>query len=405
MARALVVGGGIFGVTAALELRARGLEVMLVDPGPIPHPLAESTDITKVIRADYGSDALYTRLMERSLEGWRDWSQPGGPAAALFHECGVLFVTRRAMEPGGFEHDSFHMLRSRGHRLERVDGLVLAERFPQWNTAVYVDGYFSPLGGYAESGKVVAALARLARDRGVAIHDGVRIVSEKTVGGLTQSVRTSEGRDLSADLFVFAVGAWAGGLLPDLAAAGCFRATGHPVLHLTPSRMDNYAEARFPVFGADISRTGLYGFPAVGGVVKVASHGPGRIVDPSSATERRVSPEEEALVRAPLAEALPELAEAAITSTRICVYGDTFDGDLWIARDPAIPNRIVATGGSGHAFKFAPILGGLIADACEGLVEPRFRWRPEARRDARSNDAARHVDAPSASDRLARPAD
>lgn len=54
----LIAGGGIFGVTAALELRARGHDVMLCDPGALPHPRAESTDISKVVRCDYGADLL-----------------------------------------------------------------------------------------------------------------------------------------------------------------------------------------------------------------------------------------------------------------------------------------------------------------------------------------------------------
>mgnify|MGYP001564581118 CR=1 FL=1 len=48
--KALIVGAGIFGVTAARELRMRGWEVTLADPGPIPHPLAASTDIRVVAR-------------------------------------------------------------------------------------------------------------------------------------------------------------------------------------------------------------------------------------------------------------------------------------------------------------------------------------------------------------------
>src|SRR5229473_643866 len=52
--RVLVAGAGIFALTAALELRRRGHEVRLVDPGPVPHPLAASTDISKVVRLEYG---------------------------------------------------------------------------------------------------------------------------------------------------------------------------------------------------------------------------------------------------------------------------------------------------------------------------------------------------------------
>ena len=62
-----VVGGGVFGFAAAIELWARGNEVIVFDPGPIPHPLAESTDISKIVRLDYGDDALYSELMERAL--------------------------------------------------------------------------------------------------------------------------------------------------------------------------------------------------------------------------------------------------------------------------------------------------------------------------------------------------
>ena len=54
----IVVGAGVFGSSAALELRRRGHEVTLLDPGPIPHVLASSTDISKVLRMDYGADEV-----------------------------------------------------------------------------------------------------------------------------------------------------------------------------------------------------------------------------------------------------------------------------------------------------------------------------------------------------------
>lgn len=387
MTHALVAGAGIFGVTAALELRARGLDVTLVEPGPIPHPLAESTDISKVIRADYGSDALYTGLMERSLAGWHEWN--AGPCAGLYHPTGVMFVCRRPMAPGGFEHDSFQMLTARGHRLERLEGGALRERFPMFGAA-YVDGYANPLGGYAESGAIVSALLRLAADRGVTLRERVEITGDVVSHGRVTHVTTRAGDRLATDLVVYALGAWVPHVLPAL--AGAFRSTGHPVLHLTAPSRETFSEPTFRVFGADISATGLYGFPVhpKSGVLKVASHGPGRVVHPGDEIARAMRPDEEEEVRRPLREAFPALGDAPLVATRICVYGDTHDGDLWIAPDPEVPNRVVASGGSGHAFKLAPVLGTLIADACEGAVEPRFRWRPEVT-SARPADAARHV--------------
>src|SRR5438067_9692143 len=88
MQKAIVVGAGINGVVAAIELRKRGHEVALVDPGPLPHPLAASTDISKAVRAAYGGDEDYTALAEQSREIWRQWNMKFG--VELYHEIGFL---------------------------------------------------------------------------------------------------------------------------------------------------------------------------------------------------------------------------------------------------------------------------------------------------------------------------
>ncbi|MBI3760698.1 MAG: FAD-dependent oxidoreductase [Chloroflexi bacterium] len=93
-----------------------------------------------------------------------------------------------------------------------------------------------------------------------------------------------------------------------------------------------------------------------------------------------------------LRDAIPDLASAPIVYTRLCLYSDTWDGHPWIDRDPAREGLTVATGGSGHAFKFAPLLGGLIADVVEDIpnaLRDKFRWRPD-KRPRLSQEAARH---------------
>ena len=76
--------------------------------------------------------------------------------------------------------------------------------------------------------------------------------------------------------------------------------------------------------------------------------------------------ETEARCREFLRETFPELARAPLDSTRSCLYCDTADGDFWIDQDPRREGLIVAAGGCGHAFKFAPLLGEIIADVFEG---------------------------------------
>jgi glycine/D-amino acid oxidase-like deaminating enzyme len=366
-----IVGAGVFGAAAALELARRGRRVTLFDSGEIPHPLAASTDVSKAVRMDYGADELYAAEMERALDAWRAWNQRFDET--LFHETGAMFVTRDPMAPGGFEHDSFVTLGRRGHRLERLDAAAIAARS---SLRGFVDGYFNPEGGWAASGRVVERLTSAARDAGAVV------TSSKVSRAGPDGVELATGDRLAADAVVVAGGSWTPSLLPELAA--CFRTVGQPVFHLVAPE-----SVRLPVFGADIARTGWYGFPRdPRGFVKVANHGAGRAMHPESPA-RAVTAEEEASLRDFLRVHLPALETAPLVATRTCVYCDTLDEHFWIAPHPEVPTLVVATGGSGHGFKFAPLLGAWIARALEGDVIPRFRWRAELRAAA-GEEASRH---------------
>src|SRR6185503_13101491 len=74
----VVVGGGVFGAASALELRSRGWAVTLLDPHLLPYEGASSTDVSKLVRMDYGSDAYYHELAEAALEGWDRWNAESG---------------------------------------------------------------------------------------------------------------------------------------------------------------------------------------------------------------------------------------------------------------------------------------------------------------------------------------
>jgi glycine/D-amino acid oxidase-like deaminating enzyme len=375
MLEVIIVGAGINGVTSAIELKKRGHKVLLIDPGPLPHPLAASTDISKAVRAAYGKDEDYTTLAERSVTIWREWNQESG--VELYHETGVLFLRRRPMKPGDFEYESCKVLEKRGHKFERIGSAKLRERFPAFSAEQFQDGFLDPSAGYVESGRVVATLAERAKSRGVELRQGVKFVSLDEGNDHAKGVILEDRQRISGDAVVIAVGAWTPYLLPF--TKKFFRATGHPVFHLKPRDPELFSPERFPFFGADISATGYYGFPLNQGVVKIANHGTGREMSPDS-PERTVTPAEEKDLREFLSGAIPALADAPIVHTRICMYCDTHDGHFWIAPDPKRPGLVIATGDCGHGFKFAPVLGEIIADAVENKQNPilqKFRWRPE----------------------------
>lgn len=386
----LVVGAGAFGLSAALELAARGRRVTVLDPGPIPHPLAASTDISKVMRLAYGADELYTSLAEEARFKWLRWNEErrrqGKPP--IYHETGILILTEAPMEPGGFEYESWQLLLKRGHAPRRIDPAKLAEQFPAFRHR-FRDGFFHALGGYVESAAAIAEMAERAVAAGVELITGRRVRSLLVQGGEVRGAIDEAGERYYASSVVLAAGAWTPLLLPELARI--LAPTAHALFYLRPRFPERFLAPRFPVFTADITRTGYYGFPASrDGLVKIGSHGPGLFLGPDS--ERSVPQGEMERLQQFLREWLPDLADAPISSSRLCWYCDTPDGDFWIAADPERRGLVVASGDSGHGFKFAPVLGRIVADAVEGQASPyleRFRWRPQLGA-ARFREAARY---------------
>jgi glycine/D-amino acid oxidase-like deaminating enzyme len=378
MSRIIVVGAGINGVTAAIELEKRGNDVVLVDPGPLPHPLAASTDISKAVRAAYGADEDYTALAERSIKLWRKWNQKFG--TQLYHEVGVMFMRQRELKPGDFEYETFKTLEHRGHKIERINSARSWKRFPAWNPELYLDGVLELEAGYAESGRAVATLIRRAKSLGIELLEGASFSKLDESDDGVSGIVLGTGERIASDLVVMTVGAWTPYLLPF--TKKFLRASGQPVFHLQPRQPELFAPECFPVFGADITTTGYYGFPINrDGVMKIANHGPGREMSPES-PKRAVTPEDEKNLREFLSSTFPTLADAPIVYSRICMYCDTHDGHFWIARDPDRRGLIIAAGDCGHGFKFAPVLGEIIADAVEEKPNPileKFRWRPEVR--------------------------
>ncbi len=361
----LIVGGGEFGLTTALVLRQRGWRVTVLEAGKVPCPTAASTDISKVVRMDYGVDELPTRLGELALDGWRRWNHDW--QRTLYHEAGFLVLTRHPLAPGSFEGDSYTYLTARGHQLELLDAQAIIRRYPTWQSAGFQAGYLNPTGGWAASGQTMGLLADRAMAAGVVIREQTRFTSLLENDSRITGVLDGGGEKHRADLVLFTAGAWTPSLLPHL--SDVMRATAQPVFQFRVPSPEAFQAPRFPVWAADIARTGWYGFPALDdGTLKIANHGPGRRIHPEA--PRNVTPEEIASARTFLRESLPQLADATLLNTRLCLYCDTFDGRFWIDHDAARPGLVIAAGDSGHAFKFAPVLGGLIADVVEEKENP-----------------------------------
>jgi sarcosine oxidase len=171
---------------------------------------------------------------------------------------------------------------------------------------------------------------------------------------------TTERGEIRAGCAIAAAGPWMQTLLPQFAVP--LRVTRQVLTWFAPVRhVHQFATDRFPVFLLQNPGGVFYGFPADATGVKIAKHHHlDETVDPDRCS-RTVSATDETIIRNMLKTHAPD-AGGPLLATRTCLYTMTPDGDFILDRLPECPRIVVASPCSGHGFKFAPVIGEILAD-------------------------------------------
>ncbi len=376
----IVVGAGAFGLAASLELAQRGIRPVIVDPtGPTPHSLAASRDISKVVRSEYGGDLTYTRMAQKSIERWIQLNERWG---RVYHNTGIAWLSS-CSTAGKFESLSARTARRLNIDMEMLGAVEIGERWPMFNHRLLQRGFFNPRGGFVEARKVLEHMRDELNQLEVEWHIGQSVANLILTKGRCLGVVLADGVRLEADHVLVAAGAWTGLLVPLVSRLA--RATAQPIFHLRVEDWNSYSSPRFSVAFLDMESTGVYAMPLhpEEKVIKVGLHTQGHEAHPQL-SDRIVQEQEINYLRRQLDRCAPELSKCPIVYTRVCLYHDTLDFDFVIDLHPEIENLTVACGGSGHGFKFTPLLGELIADCVEGIHNPfanKFKWREQANPD------------------------
>src|SRR6187399_895239 len=126
MPRVAVIGAGAFGGWTALELRRRGAQVILIDAWGPGNARASSGGETRVIRATYGSRAIYTRMAIRAIELWR--AHDARWQRGFYRPSGALWMFGA---DDSFGPASVTSLRAANMPIEELTPAEAAKRFPQ----------------------------------------------------------------------------------------------------------------------------------------------------------------------------------------------------------------------------------------------------------------------------------
>lgn len=374
----VVVGAGVFGAWTAHHLQNAGHRVTLVDAWGAAHSRASSGGESRMTRAAYGKDAIYTRMAADSLEQWKWLSAQSGLPILAPH--GVLFFFEREEL---YFTDSLHAHQALGLPTEALNQAEMSRRFPMIDFDGIAVGLYEPGFGALMARRAVQTLVMRFVEAG-----GEYVIGQVTspaATGCLDSVTLGTGDRIAADAFVFAAGPWLSKLFPDL-LGGRIVATRQEVFYFAPPSGDPmFQPERMPNW-ADFNGGNLfYGFPDLEARgVKFAYDGHGAEVDPDTQS-RRPSDAALAEVIAFRNRRFPGLREAPLTDAEVCQYENSSNGDFLIDRHPEMLNVVLVGGGSGHGFKHGPEVGRLAALLVEGgdQTETRFTLATKGKSQSR----------------------
>ncbi|KAL6298818.1 FAD dependent oxidoreductase [Sparassis latifolia] len=377
----VIVGAGCFGLSTAYHLLKRGFKhITILDRSPIlPAPEAASTDLSKVVRSAY-ADPFYSDLAREAIAAWKNKDE----WADSYRESGVVVVFKSSGE--SYNDYAFKNDVAGGAPVQRLENAAqLRAAFPGAPTVSFdgCAGYLNRDGGWALAAQGVQLLMARVEQLGARVLAGRHVVELMCSGARTTGVRCADGFEFPADLVVLCAGSWTSASFPGLDLGQKCVATGQSIalIQLSPEEVEQYRSC--PVYMNNMDE--FYCFPPNDeGIFKIATHRAGYTnMKPTSATPvstpefvrsaddkgSRIPKEAVADLRASLAKIYPALAAKSFVSTRLCWYTDSPDDNWVIGYHPADAGVMLATAGSGHAYKFLPVIGRIVADAIEGKLE------------------------------------
>ncbi|WPH02101.1 Hypothetical protein R9X50_00495600 [Acrodontium crateriforme] len=416
----LIVGSGVFGLSTAKALAENPTlhktQITLLERFDFPAPDGSSIDSSRIVRPDY-ADGAYASLMIEAHRHWRgDLGKQG-----RYTESGLCIVTseesfddsaqgaRTYMEKA-LENVKARLGLSCGRREDggQLESLHDPDDVQRIMGSMGGDcgkrGYVNWTSGWADA-EAGVRYVREQVEKTNRINFRTAEVKRLQFGpDRVEGVELSSGEILTADLVVLATGAWTPRLV-DL--RGVASATGQAVAYIDITPDEQLRLGSNPTLICESN--GMFIIQPRNNLLKVARHGYGyanfvtfphpekplESGEQITASLPRTKCNDETLqlpaegikaCREYLATTNPSLAQRPFKETKICWYTDTPSGNWLIDYHPKYKNLFLATGGSGHGYKFLPVIGSRIVDvifahdrdALGGELRHKWQW-PEMR--------------------------
>jgi len=348
----IVIGTGGVGSAALYHLAHRRVRVLGIDRFPPGHDRGSSHGDTRVIRMAYFEHPNYVPLLRRAYELWNQLSTTC--RRQLYHEVGVLEIGPPDGEvvPGVLQSAQQHNL-----SVETLTAREVVHRFPGFAVPETMTAVFEQQAGYLTVEACVIAYANEAKKLGAELRSDETVMGWKVNGeGVTV---TTNMETYDAARLIIAPGAWAPDLLGDI---GVRFAVRRKSLFWYEAPTVYHAAQGCPVFLYETPAGVFYGYPQIDTWgLKVAEHSGGQVIKDPLTVNREVDPLDRQRVEQFLDRHLPGVSRT-LRKHVVCLYTMSPDSHFVIDRHPQHPQVAFVAGLSGHGFKFASVLGEILAD-------------------------------------------
>ncbi|HET7325624.1 MAG TPA: N-methyl-L-tryptophan oxidase [Halococcus sp.] len=350
---AIVVGVGGMGSATVYRLAERGLDVLGIERFDIPHARGSSHGSTRIVRLTQPEDPSYVPLARATYDNWRDLEAATGrdllTTTGSIHaspaDADLFTDARRSVETHDIDH-------------EVLTGTEVNECFPGYGLPPDYRAVYQPDGGFVDCEQAVIAHVEAAHAEGAIIRARERVLDWHETGDGVR-LKTDKGR-YEADDVVITAGAWASDFFSDLASA--LTPERRIMAWLQPDEPEQFQPETFPVFSLTGEHGDGYGFP----IHDVPGFKFGRepsfpnAVTPSEMAQEPTTIEEER--HRAFAEAYFPDGAGPTMQLRTCMITESSDGHFVLGTHPNYDGVHVATGFTGHGFKFTAVVGEILAD-------------------------------------------
>ena len=357
----IVLGLGGIGSAAAYWLSRRlGPEVLGIEQFRLGHDRGGSEDHSRIIRLSYHTPQ-YVDLAKRAYTAWDAVERDGNEPLVL--RTGGLDLAPPDASIGLDDYRT--SMTKAGVAFDEIDADEIMRRWPQWRLPGDVTALYQEQAGIAMASRANAAHRRLAVRNGARLLEETSVESVREVDGEVEVV--AGGSSYRAKSLVVAAGAWTNRALDGLGVQFPLEVTLEQVVYLTPRDAAAFSPERFPIW-IWMDEPSFYGFPIFGEPAVKVSWDRCQVMTDAETRSTAPDPATTATIRRFVADRLPD-ADGDVHIAKTCLYTLTPDRDFIVDRVPGTEHCWVAVG-AGHAFKFASVLGRILADlALEGATD------------------------------------